>query len=202
MGQKIAGRALVVGTMAALVVGAMATHALRRAVASPPSSAEAVTAFVRNSLTARVLLVEGALAAADAAAPGYNVPPHGSPAVSRTLEAQALVLLDAARGLTTLTPPPLGPQLARQLNRLLEDLALCGEQLAALLQDTTAALAGATEPDQVLTLGYWPGAHRAVALLRRAEGWLEAINHETGAQAVLPGFAPGTPPLEKALGLL
>jgi hypothetical protein len=50
-------------------------------------------------------------------------------------------------------------------------------------------------------VAYWPRVHVAVALLRRAEGWLAAIDRETGAHAVLPGFAPGAAPLESQLNV-
>jgi hypothetical protein len=37
--------------------------------------------------------------------------------------------------------------------------------------------------------------------LRRAEGWLETIDHETEARAHLPGFGPGAPPIETQVSL-
>jgi hypothetical protein len=50
-------------------------------------------------------------------------------------------------------------------------------------------------------LGYAARAQSLAGLLARAEGWLETIDHETGAQATLPGFEPGTPLLESRLTL-
>jgi hypothetical protein len=50
-------------------------------------------------------------------------------------------------------------------------------------------------------LGYEPRVRSAASLLRRAEGWLESIDHESGAHVTLPGFTPGAPSLESRLAL-
>jgi hypothetical protein len=51
------------------------------------------------------------------------------------------------------------------------------------------------------TVAYSQRVRGAVLILRRAEGWLETIDHETGARATLPGFEPGDPPIEQQVGL-
>jgi hypothetical protein len=99
------------------------------------------------------------------------------------------------------------------MEHLLEDLAVSAEQLAAAAQDLAATVFSADAPPataEVAALGqasaskvaYGPRVRSAVLLLRRAEGWLEALRRETGARAVLPGLDPWAPPIEEQLNLL
>jgi hypothetical protein len=171
----------------------------RGQAARPLSRAGLITAYVQTTLLPPVLSLEGALATANHAALSFNPPPHGNGNLVALLDGEALVALAASHDLPALVTPPLDGLAARQMERLLEDLEQCGEQLAALLQDTATALAYAAEPDRVMGLGYWPGVHRTLALLRRAEGWLETIDRETDAHVRLPGFGRGDPPLDAPL---
>jgi hypothetical protein len=132
-----------------------------------------------------VLSLEGALATANHAALSFNPPPHGNGSLIALLDREALVAMAASHDLPGLASPPLDALAARQMERL--------------LQDTATAVAQAAEPDKVMSLGYWPGVRRTLALLRRAEGWLETIDRETDAHVRLPGFGRGDPPLDAPL---
>jgi hypothetical protein len=178
--------------LATLATAGMAARVPDRPRRDAPSPAAVVTAFVRTSVVAPVLAMEGALARANATVPSYNPPPLANPGLAQELAVRALVLLNASAQLTIQTPPLLDPLVTRQLDRLLEDLTTCSAQLALLLDDTATALVQPAQPDQVLSQGYWPGVHRALTLLRRAEGWLETVDREIGAHVRLPGFERGT----------
>jgi hypothetical protein len=94
-----------------------------------------------------------------------------------------------------------------QMDRLVEDLAYCSAQLAALLQEFGDAIMQAAQAPMpnvgpaLQGVAYAPRVRSLVVGLRRAEGWLHTIDQETGAHATLPGFTPGAPPIETQLGL-
>jgi hypothetical protein len=183
-----------------------------------------VTAYVQRVLTPRVLQLEGALATANRQVLAYCAP-HGLAvnvcfegnvsaqdpallALGQALDEQSLVLTQVSAGVAALPEPDVGAPLPSwQADRLIEDLASSSTQLAALLQEYATAIrevAGAPTPNHgaVLRGLAYAGRVRSLAgLLRRAEGWLETIDHETGAHARLPGFAPAAPPLENQLAL-
>jgi hypothetical protein len=96
--------------------------------------------------------------------------------------------------------PQAGAPYTLPLGRLLEDLALCSDQLAGLLHETVAALPLASWPETTIGVSYGPRVRSALALLRRAQAWLDLLDRETGAGVWLPGFAPGAPPIEAQLG--
>jgi hypothetical protein len=169
-----------------------------------------------------VLRLEGALAAANQEVLAYCAPRHlavslcfegginvQDPAIlalAQAFAAQSLVFRQVSDDVAALPLPDMGaPLLNRQIDRLVEDLALYGVQLADLLQeyDSTIGLAAqALTPNASAALqglAYGPRVRGLAAILRRAEGWLETIDHETGARARLPGFEPGAPSPESQL---
>jgi hypothetical protein len=185
-----------------------------------PRPAAVVTAIVQGRVGPRVLSIESTLAAANQQVQAYcgtaalpDCAPQdatdgsGPPAPAALVLAQAaLVLLVDSHDLTAWPAPALDALPGRHMERLLADLALVCEQLSRLLQETAAAV-GSTASLQMTRgtvgrplVGYGARVASAVAILRRAEGWLETIDHETGAHATLPGFEPG-PSLEKRLNL-
>jgi hypothetical protein len=124
-------------------------------------------------------------------------------ALAQVFTQQALVLTALSADLAVLPVPSLGAWLpGRQIDRLIEDLALCSTQLADLLWDHVHAIAMVAQaptprPGAALVgLAYGPRVHSAMTILRRAEGWLETVDHETGADVRLPGFAPGEASLQ------
>jgi hypothetical protein len=96
------------------------------------------------------------------------------------------------------------------MDHLLEDLALGAVQLARVLGQMAVVVprdGPTTTGREVLValqagrVGYILRVLRVLELLTRAEGWLESIDHETGAHAILPGVAPGAPSIETQIGL-
>jgi hypothetical protein len=190
-------------------------------------TAAAVTAFVQGDLAPRVVDIEMALTLANQQAQtycaGYQVglvlclehdvdPADGAAmTLAEVFSQQALRLSGASRVLATrLNSLRLGsPLITIQMANLIEDLTLCSEQLVRLLQEYAQPLlrlgrlpAIASEAGEAVRgLGYEPRVRSAVAILRRAEGWLESIDHESGAHVDLPGFTPGAPSLESQLAL-
>jgi hypothetical protein len=177
---------------------------------------------LQRSLTPLVLQLEGALATANRQVLLYCQPPAmvltrctdltsslssgETSAVAAVLTAQALVLSGASQGFDMLLPPDVGRLPTLQLRCVSEDLALVSDQLAALLQESVAAvsrnpLEQTSDFQAAPRVSYGPRARSAVTILRRAEAWLETLDQETGAHATLPGFAPGAPPLESVLAL-
>jgi hypothetical protein len=184
---------------------------------------------VQRVLAPRVLELEGALATANRQVLAYctargrdvsscfeqGVDFHAPAllALARVLTHQALVLTGASAALSLILAPQIGDQVAsQQLVRLLEDLALCAEQSARLLDEHTTLImlmahlpfSQASVPGTGAAasgLGYQSRVRSAVALLRRAEAWLKTVDHETGAHATLPGFAPDALSLESALAM-
>jgi hypothetical protein len=195
--------------------------------AAPAHHAAArVTTFVRIALVGPVLAIEGALATANRALRAYcghpdlgltacaDLTTHGGSLTGAQLRAllvqQARTLTATSTALTLLAAPPLAPLPEHQVTRLLEDLALGGVQLARVLGE----MALAVPPDgptttgrlvlgalQASRVGYVLRVQSVLDLMTRAEGWLEAVDHETGAHATLPGLASGASSLESVLGL-
>jgi hypothetical protein len=105
--------------------------------------------------------------------------------------------------------PPRSPRVAAQVQALVEDLSMSGAQLASVLHDYAQAIAEIGQlpvqvPDagaRLRELDYTGRVYAVTALLQRAQSWLETVNRETGADAVLPGFTRGAPPLGAQFGL-
>jgi hypothetical protein len=186
----------------------------------PLTPATAVTAFVQTTLTPRVLAVENAVALANRQVLLYCQPPEmvlvrctdlmghhsGSSTVAGVLTAEARVLTGASHGFDALLPPTVGWLPTLHVRCAVEDLALASDQLSALLQESADAVSRTTLQEAVDALpapriSYGPRLRSALTILRRAEAWLETVDHETGAHATLPGFAPGAPSLETQLAL-
>jgi hypothetical protein len=180
-----------------------------------PSPAARVTVFVHTALALRVLTIENAVAAANRQVLAYCAARHmglGSCfeqdvdfhapetlALARVLTQQALELTGASHDLSLLLAPQIGDQLAnQQMVRIVEDLALCADQSAGLLQEHSTIIATMSQnPLTTATsdvgsalggLAYGPRMRSLALILRRAEDWLDTIDHETGARAALPGF--------------
>jgi hypothetical protein len=191
-------------------------------VAAAPGNGAMVAAFVRTALAPRVLVVEGALATTNQQVVTYCQPPEmvlvrctdltvrqgsgSSGVLAAVLTAQARVLGEASEGFDTLLPPDVGRVPALQLRCVVEDLALVGNQLSGLLQESAAAVSStmlqqSTYAQPAPRVSYGPRVRAAVTILRRAEAWLETVDHEMGTHLTLPGFAPGAPSLESQLAL-
>jgi hypothetical protein len=173
-----------------------------------------VTAYVQRVLTMHVLQLESALATANRQVLTYCQPPEmvlarctdlsghaGSDQVAEVLTAQAHILSGASQSLEAILPPDVGPLPNLQLRCVSEDLALFGDQLVGLFQESVAALSSSTLQQATYVqpaprVSYGPRVRSALSILRRAEAWLEAVDRETGAHATLPGFGPGAPSLE------
>jgi hypothetical protein len=179
-----------------------------------------VSAFVQTILAPRVLTIESAAATANRQVLAYCRPPEmilvlctdlsgrlgsgGSGTVTGALTAQALVLAGASHGLDALLPPDLGRLPTLHLRCVIEDLSLFADQLAGLLQESAAAVSSSTLQQATYAhpgprISYGPRVRSAVTIVRRAEAWLQTVDHETGAKATLPGFAPGAPSLDDQL---
>jgi hypothetical protein len=204
-------RLIAIGGCVALCVAGLGL--MRSTAARPPQdvsplprpvAAPAVTLFVQTAVASRVLTDEDALLAAQRRVEEYRGSRMDGGTLAAALNREALVLIVASAAPVSL-PPSLDSHVTQDMTCLVEDVALFGEQAAALLQETAAALlaittqeaSGATvSGDAVTSTGYAPRVRGALSLLRRAEGWLEMLDHDTGAHATLPGFAPGAPSLE------
>jgi hypothetical protein len=181
-----------------------------------------LTAYVEHVLTPRVQQLEAALATANRQVLAYCQPPEmilvrctdlsgrlgsgGNGTMTEALMAQALVLTGASHGLDTLLPPNMGQLPTLHLRCVIEDLALFADQLAGLLEESVAAVSSSTlqqasSGQPAPRVSYGPRVRSVVAILRRAEAWLETIDHETGAHVTLPGFGPGAPSLESQLAM-
>jgi hypothetical protein len=198
-------RLIAIGGCVALCVAGMGL--LRPTAARPlqdvapplrPVAVSALAMFVQTAVASRVLTDEDALLAAQRRVEEYQGGRVDSGALAAALNREALVLLAASAAPTNL-PLSLDPRTTQEVTCLVEDVALFGEQAAAVLQETAAFLAitvqeasGATvSGDAIYSAGYAPRVRGALSLLRRAEGWLEMLDHDTGARATLPGFLPG-----------
>jgi hypothetical protein len=191
---------------------------------SQGGTAAQLRVFVQRALAPRVRLLEGALVAASRQVQAYcaarglaislcfeqdiDVQAPATQALAQVFTQQALVLTALSTDLAVLPVPSLAARLpGRQIDRLIEDLALCSAQLADLLWDHVHAIAMVAQaptprPGAALVgLAYGPRVRSAMTILRRADGWLETVDHETGADVRLPGFAHGAPPIVTQLGV-
>jgi hypothetical protein len=182
--------------------------------AGPASAKAQVAMFVRTALAGRVVAIEAVMARADRQIRAYcssgalggdrcfetgmDVHVDAAQALADGLARQALVLTATGDDLAALPSPRLtDPRQARQLDYLVEDVALCGEQFAALLQEMVTILTDTTSEKapplgQALANAAYPErAAAATRLLHRAAEWLVALDRETGAGARLPGFEGG-----------
>jgi hypothetical protein len=181
-----------------------------------------VTAFVDHVLAARVWAIEAAVAMANRQVRAhcstsqpvmllectYLATTHPAAGTSGdtlalVLSGQARVLLAASADVGTLFTPALERQLALQMAHLLEDVVLFADQLTRLFQETATGVAVPADVPalNVASVDYGPRLYSLLPVLRRAEGWLETLDHETGAHATLPGFEPGAPTLESRLAM-
>jgi hypothetical protein len=191
-------------------------------VDAAPGNGAMVAAFMRTALASRVLVVEDALLTANQQVVTYCQAPEmvlvrctdltarqgsgDSGALAALLTAQARVLGEASHGFDTLLLPDVGRAPTLQLRCVVEDLALVGDQLSGLLQESAAAVSSTTLQQASYAqpaprVSYGPRVWAAVTILRRAEAWLETVDHETRARVTLPGFAPGAPSLESQLAM-
>jgi hypothetical protein len=210
--------ALFVIWLAAQAVTTAAARPVRGRVPLSPPAAATVTAFVQHALVWRVLGMEGALAAANRALLEACRTPHdaqptlrecaeqgilqGDSILARRLAQEAGVLAEVGHALGSLLLPNLGLRPTIHLALLVEDLTLCSEGLSSLLGEAAAAVPPLpTLPSPASSVDYGPRVQGLLTVLRRAEAWLAMIDHETGAHATLPGFAPGAPPIETQLGV-
>jgi hypothetical protein len=208
-------------------VGAAPEGALPVGLGPRSGLAARVTTYVHALLAPRVLRLEHAWALANHQVHFYCMGRHLDIAVcferhvnaydaatvtlAEVLRQQALLLSGTSQDLATdrsaLHLP--SPVVTAQMDALLEDLALCSEQLILLLQEYYQPILALQKIPPSLSgmdtalrgLGYGARVRSVVAVLRRAEGWLETIDHETGAHATLPGFEPESPSLERMLAL-
>jgi hypothetical protein len=198
-------RLIAIGGCVALCVAGMgllrptAAHPLQDVAPLPRRvMPPAVATFVQTAVASRVLTDEDALLAAQRWVEQYQGGHVDDGTLAADLTREALVLLAASAAPTNL-PLSLDPRTTQEMTCLVEDVALFGEQAAALLQETAAFLAitaqeasGATVSGDALdSTGYAPRVRGALSLLRRAEGWLDMLDHDTGARATLPGLLPG-----------
>jgi hypothetical protein len=173
-----------------------AAGAVPDAPAAAMGTGRAVTAFVQWVLAPRVMVVEGALAAANQLVPDYHAEALEPRALGASLLSRAWRLQAIAEELDSV-PLPMVPADVRVLLRgLVEDLVLVSQQLSTLFQETAAAVTrkGMNGPigwDGAVSVGYDLRVQSAEALMRRAQGWLQTIDQETGAQVRLTGFARG-----------
>jgi hypothetical protein len=140
--------------------------------------------------------MESVLAAANAdvlASGAADAKPY---ALSATLLAEAQQVQTVGDELGSVPLPAVAVDVRLQLRSLVEDLLLGCQQLSTLLQETAEAVTQETVNfplglDGAMRVGYSPRAQGVAALLRRAQAWLQTIDHETNSQARLPGFEAG-----------
>jgi hypothetical protein len=162
------------------------------ALATRAGAGPATTVFIRTAIVRQVRAVEAALAAADRTASLAQTRAALIAGVPAILDQQAGAIALAGAGFALLAPPQSGDHTGQQMTRLLEDLTVYSNQVAAVLWETAKESRGRQGSADRLWAAYWLGVDRALDLLRRAEGWLETIDRETGARTRLPGFEPGT----------
>jgi hypothetical protein len=178
----------------------------------PPRQAAAVTAYVRDVLSAQVLAMEGALVATDDQIRAYHAAFTAGTQVAsfdlRPLIDQTVAVLTRQSALCTglshdvVVPSALhlGTVVTLQLAALHEDLALFSAQVATVMQETSTDVAGMPRSIESPRANAYPARiTEALPILGRAEAWLDTIDHETGARATLPGFEPGALSLESIL---
>jgi hypothetical protein len=210
MGQSGAVRIVVVATVGWLAALLMSGRVLPAAGAPrPPSEAWVVTAFVQSTLAVRVLALDAALDTANKQVREHLSGREDDATLAATLHAQARVLTAISHAATAL-PPELDAPETQQMACVVEDLALVAGQLVGLMEETATALeqepaleanGAAIAVDATGSAAYAPRVRGALAILRRAEGWLVTIDHETGAAVTLPGFGPGALSLDQQLSL-
>jgi hypothetical protein len=194
--------------------------------AQPPGLAEAtadstreqagrLTAYVEIILTPSVVRIENALTVADQAILAECRVPHpynttlqycadplpGDMELTLALARAAGMAWDAGHALALAEPPWLGPKGTADLMLVQEDLWLCGEELGTLLAESATAVQVSVVSRSPLYVNYGPRAIALVALLSRAEAWLETLNHYAGTHASLPGFESGPSSLLSQLAL-
>jgi hypothetical protein len=127
---------------------------------------------------------------------------QGSSKLAVTLSQDARIVLDAGHTLALAEPPRLGPWGTAYLMLVQEDLLLCSDGLGSLLTESAAAVQfnAAVAPAQVY-VNYGPRVIALVAILSRAEAWLETLDHHVGTHAMLPGFGSDASPLASELAL-
>jgi hypothetical protein len=168
--------------------------------AAPLRTADTVSTFVEVDLAPGVRVLEDALARANEEVLAQHAGEGDARAMSARLLAQAQRLQAVAEELSS-APLPLVPgDVSQHLRGMVEDLLLASQQLEVLLQETAAAVTqetinGPVGRDGAASVGYSQRVRSTAALLRRAQSWLQTINHETGGHTRLPGFASGTSPL-------
>jgi hypothetical protein len=190
---------IVAGMVAALTMSAVAPARVAHP-APPPTAAAMVTTFIQSTVDPQVGAIEAAVATINGlAGPQQNVL-QGTPALVTALTQQARALTAASHEFAALPPPTVGPLPTLHLQCLLEDLALFSAQVGDLLREAAAPVTITDYLAAAANLAYWPRMRSAAAILLRAEGWLQTIDHETGAHVRLPGFA-GKNALEELLNL-
>jgi hypothetical protein len=162
--------------------------------------ADRASTFVTIAVAPRLQLIEDEVGAADRQVAAYQAGAVASPELAATLQSAARVISAVGPSLGTVPLPPLDPALTVPLQCMDEDLVTFSDQLTVLLQDTAAAAARLLPVDVTYGVGYRPRVRSLLRVLRRAEGWLQAVDRATGAHMRLPGFEPG-PPLEQRLDL-
>jgi hypothetical protein len=118
------------------------------------------------------------------------------------LAAQANVCVGISHAFSALSFRQLAMAMRSQLAALREDLILFSLLVTAMIQKTSVDVARMPRFLESPAASAYPArVAEALPILRRAEAWLDVIDHETGAHATLPGFAPGALPIETQLGL-
>jgi hypothetical protein len=174
-----------------------------------------VTLFIQTSVAPRVWAMVSILAAANQALlracpfPAKALGPCADAAAEQTdaalgtpLTADAAALTANGTSLASLPLPAVGWQPSLHLGLMLEDLALCSDELGSLLGEIVAGL----NLDDVhaylavnVSVSYVPRVRQLLNIVGRAEQWLAVVDRETDARVRLPGFAWGVPSLEQQL---
>jgi hypothetical protein len=210
--QGLAGRSAVIGCL--LVGLALAARPARASLPASPGPAAQVTVYVHTTLGPRVRIIEDALATADRTLLAYCPRAQrallqcadlavlkGGGILATTLVEEADVLAQAGYSLDMVAIPDLGSRSTLYLMLLIEDLVICSEGLAGLMQEVAAGIPVAANVTATSgSMAYGLRVRYLVTLLRRAEGWLDKIDRETGARVTLPGFEGGQS-LEEQLSL-
>jgi hypothetical protein len=183
-----------------------AAGALPVTAATPPNTAPAVSTFVQGDLAPRVVVLDDVLAVANEQVLAEHAAQVDPRAMSVTLLAQAQRLQAVGEELSSMPMPVVPSDVRQHLRGLVEDLLVASQQLETLLQETAAAetqetVNGPLGRDGAVSVGYSQRAQSVVALLRRAQDWLRAINQETGDHVRLPRAESSTAPLVASFSL-
>jgi hypothetical protein len=126
-------------------------------------------------------------------------------AVIAVLRQQAALLGALSHEIVSLPLLQDRPSVTVEMAYAREDIAACADRLADVLWEAVLDLESPTLPENAggtpRSVAYGPQMARLLALLRRADAWLETLTRAAGAHLTLPGFAPGAPPIETQLGL-